>query len=968
MIKSIGAALLLASAPFAAPTAVNAAPADELARKDPALVEGVLPNGLRYAILPNRTPRQAVSIRMHVAAGALLETDAERGAAHFVEHMAFQGSRRFPGTSADARFAAAGIGVGRDQNAFTDVNGVLYVFDIPQVADAKLDVAFDWMRDVGDALTFDPAAAGREREVVLQELAVRRTGSTELGEAVAQYSTPELLAARRSPGGTVASVKALDAAALRAFHDKWYRPERTTLVVVGDVDPAAMRARIERTFGSWRPSAPPPVEPAPGRVDPQRQPGFIAVTTPNFAQGLVQACRISPRDPPPPMGAPTWRRDAPEATWLEALQVRLRRLQRSADAPFITATASRSDAYRRASFTCLSAAPKPGRWSETLVVLSDEARRMTTHGVQADEALRAQADLGAAVSTSASQADTRASSALAAALLGVELEGRVFTTPAEEARTFALAAPDITADAASAGFRRRRGEGGGPVVVVFSQTPVTTDGVRAAWTADQARPEPAAPVAEAAVAWPYKDFGPTGAVASRTEVKNPDFTRVAFANGVRLNFKRTSYSRDRVDVRVSFGAGQQELDPHRQTAVIAAVATLGDSGLGRLDADALGRALQGRIWNASLSAGRTNFGLAGATRPADLLTEMQVLAAYLTDPAFGPEAERRIPSLADTYDKSNRIEPLRVAQLALSGSLPQPHVFDPPSHDAFAALKASDLSDALRPPLTEGSLEVTIVGDLDEAAAVDAVARTLGALPPRAAGERRLPAAPVTRFAAEAPPVIRATHIGLRDKAGVWIVWPLYVWTPAGQREARALTLLREVVADALRTELREKLGLTYTPSVGLSLERGGDQGVFTVGVDTAPAQVDQVVAVVRGVAARFVTQGVTAAELEKVRRPLLEETARRTESNGWWLSVLDGSWGDPTKLDQQRTWVSDYTTMPAAEVGAAARRWLAKAPVVATAVPAPLPPATAPAVSPAPPPLAVPAPPATPTPTGAPA
>ena len=949
--KLIGAALALGALAVAVPArAARAdAPVDALARRDPALVEGVLPNGLRYAILPNRTPRQAVSIRMHVAAGALLETDAERGAAHFVEHMAFQGSRRFPGTSADEKFAAAGIGVGRDQNAFTDVNGALYVFDIPQVADAKLDVAFDWMRDVGDGLSFDPAAAVREREVVLQELAVRRTGSTELGEAVSLYSAPELLAARRSPGGTVASVRALDAETLRRFHDRWYRPERTTLVIVGDVDPAAMRARIARTFGGWRPTGPPPPEPAPGRVDPQRPLGVIAVTTPNFAQGLVQACRVAPRDPPLAPGADAWRRDGAEATWLEALQVRLRRIQRSPEAPFVTATVTRSDAYRRASFTCLSAAPKPGRWRDTLTTLAVEGRRLAAHGVLPGEASRARADLEAAVSTNAAQADTRASSGLAGVLLNLELEGRVFTTPAEEARTFAVAAPDLTAAAASAGFRRRWGEGGGPVVVVFSTTPVTTDQVRAAWMAAQAAPDPAPPVEEAVVPWPYKDFGPPGVVASRTEMKDPDFTRIAFANGVRLNFKRTAYSRNRVDVRVSFGAGQQELDPARQTAAIAAVATLGDSGLGKLDADALGRALQGRIWNASLSAGRTAFGLAGATRPADLETEMQVLAAYLTDPAFGPEAERRIPSLADSYDKGNRLEPTRVAQLAVAAALPQPHVFDPPPREVLAALKAADLAGALRPALTQAPLEVTIVGDVDEAAAVAAVARTLGALPPRATAPRRAPDAPVTRYPAEAPPVIRATHIGLRDKAAVWMVWPLYVWTPAGQREARALTLLREVVADALRIELRQKLGLTYTPSVGLSLERGGDQGTFTVAVDTAPGQVDQVVETVRGVAARFATQGVTKAELEKVRKPLLEETARRTESNGWWLSVLDGSWADPTKLDQQRTWLSDYTSLPAEEVGAAARRWLSRTPLIATATPAPTAPAPPPAASPQP-------------------
>ena len=957
-----GAAALAASL-LSAPVAAQPSTADaQLAAPDPKLVQGVLPNGLRFTILPNTTPRQTVSIRLHVAAGSLVETEAERGAAHFVEHMAFQGSRRFPGTTAEARFAAAGIGAGRDQNAFTDVNGALYVFDIPQATPTKLDLAFDWLRDAMDALSFDPAAAERERSVVLQELAVRRTGSTELSEAVARFSAPELLAARRSPGGTAESLAKIDAGVLRAFHDRWYRPERVTLVVAGDVDAGEMRARLTRTFADWTPSTPPPSDPDPGRVDPARPVAAMAVTTPNFAQGSIQICRIAPRAPLLPPGVEAWRRDGADAVWLQALRLRLQRIAREPEAPFISATASRSDAYRSASFTCLNAAPKTGRWAETLTRLSDEVRRLLAHGVTNGEAARARADMGVAVDTAASAADTRASSALAQRLLSVSLDRLPYTTPAEAARTFHMAEPQLTAAAAGEAFRRSWEGGGGPVLVALSTTSTSTPEVLAAWTAAQAAPTPPAPADEAAPAWPYTRFGPPGAVVERTEMKDPDFTRLLFRNGVRMNFKRTAYLKGRVDVRIAFGAGQQELRPEQQIAAIAAVNTLGDAGLGKLDPDALSRALQGRIWGASVSIGRTGFTLAGGTRPADLSTELQVLAAYLTDLNFGPQVERRIPTLADTYDKENRIEPMRVAQIALNASLPRPHAFDPPSREVFAALKASDLASAFRPALTEAPLEVTVVGDVDEAAAVAAVAQTLGALPQRRGGSRVRADAETTRYPAEAPPPIHVTHAGLRDKAAVWMVWPLYVWTPARQRESRALTLLREVMSDALKRELRERLGATYSPSVGLSSDRGGDQGAFSVAVQTTPEQADRVAEAVRAVARRFAEQGVTSAELEKVRKPLMEETARRTESNGWWLSVLDGSWADPYKLEQQRTWLPDYTGITAAEVSAAARRWLAAAPVTAMATPAlaaspTSPPAVSPAQPVAPPPNPTPSP-----------
>ncbi len=953
------AALVVCLPPLHAVAAAAATPDPSLAAPDPALVRGVLPNGLRYAVLPNHTPRQEVSIRLQVDAGSALERPGEYGAAHFVEHLAFDGSRRFPGNTAEARFAAAGIGAGRDQNAFTDATGVLYVFDIPQATGDKLDLAFDWMRDVADGLTFDPAQVEREKGVVLQELTVRRTGSTEVGEAIAHFSAPGLTAAARSPGGTTASVTALDAAALRAFHDRWYRPERTLLVIVGDVDARDLRERITRAFGDWKPTQPAAAEPPKGAVDSERPVSTLAVTTPNFAQGLVQACRVAVREPVIQPSRASWVHDAVDAMWLESLRLRLHKLQRAADAPFTSANATHTTLYRQADYTCLSAAPKPGRWGEALDSLEDEARRLDRYGVTPAEAARARADITAQVETAEAQGDTRDSRALAAQLLAAELDGAAFVTPAEASRTFALAEPALTAQAAADAFRARWDRPGGPVLVVLSTTPVTTDAVQTAWLAALGRTSPTPPVDDAAPPWPYTGFGPPGAVTSRETVADFGFDRIGFANGVRLNFKRTAYSRNRVDVRISFGAGQGELTPERQVAALAAVGTLAEGGLGKIDADGIGRALQGRIWNASMSVGRTEFTLAGWTRPADLLPELQLLAAFMTDPGFRPEEALPIPTLADSYDKSNRIEPLRTAEVALNAALVRPHVFDPPTRASFAAITAPDMAGALKPAVTQDPLEVTVVGDVDEAEVVSALQHTLGAVPTRAAGDRRRSDAPVTRYPQAGPRLIRTTHDGLKDKAAVYVVWPLFVWQPERQREARALTLLREVLGDQVREEVRERLGATYTPSAGLSLDRGGDEGSLSVAVNTSPAEVDRVAAAVEAVAQRLAAPGgLTPAMLEKVRKPLLEETARRKESNGWWLQVLDGSWGYPYKLEQQRTWEHDYATIPASEVAAAAARWMRTAPFVVISTPAPtlsIPPPPAagapPAVAPAPPP-----------------
>jgi predicted Zn-dependent peptidase len=181
----------------------------------------------------------------------------------------------------------------------------------------------------------------------------------------------------------------------------------------------------------------------------------------------------------------------------------------------------------------------------------------------------------------------------------------------------------------------------------------------------------------------------------------------------------------------------------------------------------------------------------------------------------------------------------------------------------------------------------------------------------------------------------------LPNKAGVLIVWPLFAWAPERQREVRAITLLREVMADRVRRIVREKFGQTYTPEVSYLTERGGDDGSLMVAIETHPDTVQQVIGEVRAIARSLSHGDVSPEELERVRKPLLDDTAHRRETAGWWLNTLDGSFRDPYKLAQARTWQADYSSIPVTEVNTVARRWLSREPLIAQALPDALPSAT---------------------------
>ncbi|MGH8575060.1 MAG: M16 family metallopeptidase, partial [Gammaproteobacteria bacterium] len=153
LLAALAAFACLAS-PLAADTPI---PPDAQIAPDPAVKRGTLPNGLRYAVMENRTPAGLISIRLAMDVGSYQEEESERGFAHFIEHLAFRSTRESPGGSWDNKFAALGVAMGRDQNAVTGLDSTIYRVDLPSGGIAAARTLLGWMRGAADGILFDPA-------------------------------------------------------------------------------------------------------------------------------------------------------------------------------------------------------------------------------------------------------------------------------------------------------------------------------------------------------------------------------------------------------------------------------------------------------------------------------------------------------------------------------------------------------------------------------------------------------------------------------------------------------------------------------------------------------------------------------------------------------------------------------------------------------------------------------------------
>ena len=886
---------------------------------DPAMRFGTLPNGLRYVVMHNATPPGQSSLRLRIGAGSLEETDAQQGLAHFLEHMAFDGSTHVPNGEMIKILERHGLAFGADTNAQTSWADTEYKLDLPKSDDDTVDSSLMLLREVASELTIAPSAIDKERGVVLSEERLRDTPGYRVLKQTMQFILQGQLAARRFPIGQVDVIQGANHALIDDFYRKYYRPDDAVVIAVGDFDPDAMEAKIKARFGDW--TAKGPAGPDPDLGAPLRR----GVTTnlivePGAAEG-VQLTWVALPDRSPDSKARR-RRAVVDQIAFAILNRRLDRLVRADDPPFVTAAGYRADMFHSAQVTAIQATAHPGDWKAALAAIDQEARRMAQYGVSPEEIANEVDSLHAQKKELADGDGTRNTPAIAEDISGTLSTPEVETSPAEDLALFEEDIRSLTPAEVNAAIRQAFA-GSGPLVTVTTPTPVDggDDAVRAAFSQIASQPV-AAPKANAVLSWPYDSFGVPGVVAERTDVADLDTVFVRFQNGVRLTVKPTKFATDQILVQARVGGGELDLPTDRITTAWAAGGVMPEAGLGRISAQDTDQVLRSKIVDRQFSVTDDAFVFSGVTRPEDLETQMQLLAASASDPGWRPEAFARMQRAAPTILTQMDATPEGVLNRHLSRLL---HAGDPrwaiPDQAQIAAQSPDQFKAELAPPLANGAIEIVIVGDTTVEKAIEAVADTFGALPPRPA-----PAGPTTQtiaFPAPTPQPIVLTHKGRADQAVGMVVWPTEDFLSDTQR-ARTLSVLGQVLQLRLTEQLRKAESVTYSPSAGsVASNVFPHYGYLLARVELPPAKLDGFFADVARITADLRARPVTADELERAKLPAFDDLDKRRHTNAYWLNALAGAQADPREVAAIRTSEPQVQRVTAEDVQKAAQTYL---------------------------------------------
>jgi zinc protease len=880
--------------------------------------EGRLPNGLTYFIRRNARPQGRAELRLIVNAGSILEDDDQLGAAHFIEHMSFNGTRRFPKNELVSYLQSVGVRLGGDLNANTGYDETIYILPIPvgdrRVLETGLAILREW---AGNALLND-ADIDTERGVVLAELQSGQAAE----ERVRRQAMPRMFNgsryATRIPIGTGRSLQTMTPDALRRFYRDWYRPDLEAVIVVGEINPDEIEQSIRTLFADLPTPVKPRARPERFQIPPRTTPDALLVTDAELPSGRVD---LTTYVRPQPSMATVGAYDALIKDQLvnRMFGMRLYELTDRPVRPFLAAQAQRSGVVRGYEAFVATAAIAGQDPVETTRLLATEIERARRFGFTSEELEAAKRDVMNRYAEAAAERETSDSGSLAD-----ELGRHYFTDEpvpgiAWEYERVKAIVPSLTLDAVNA-----------HAVMVLSEPgsqPFVMVAAPAAQGATDAALRSAASEALTADVTPYRgikvdaellDKPPQpGKLASETSDASPGTTTLTYANGVTVVLKPTTFKSDEVVLSAGRYGGQYLYDEADHQNAVHLLQTVDAMGYGALSPAALQRFLSTRRADADVSFTPYTEEVDGRSTRDEVVTMLQLVYLKLTSPRLDvPRFEANRNALKG-YLASLWNSPMTQYEDFTMATLSKGHPRAP------RVAKAAEL-DKVDPQRSvamyrerfgnASGMTFVLVGSFAVADVKPLVAQYLGGLP-------------------GSPRPSRFRDIGLRyptgqidrrleagsDNSAVSIVFTGE--RPYSVGEALKLEALTEVLRLRVIDRIREELGSAYSPGVVSQFSKVPvGEYALRLGIGCAPDQVPVVERAIDEIIAALQAKGPTPGELEKVTRTWLNEFDARTKTNEYWSNRLRTRALDPALDDEGPDYVDRVKALTTADVQTAAR------------------------------------------------
>lgn len=919
-------ALILPCAVGAQPAAkTKPAPRDSFALTaplpmDPAVKIGTLPNGIRYYIRKNAKPEKRAELRLVVNAGSILEDDDQRGLAHFVEHMAFNGTTSFAKNDIVKYLEGIGVRFGADLNAYTSFDETVYILPVPTDSAGILERSFRFLGDVASGIRFDSLDVVAERGVVLSEW---RDGLG-AGERLRDQQFPVIFRgsryAERLPIGKPEILEQANPGPVRRFWRDWYRPDLMAVVAVGDADPVRLERIIRQTFGgiTRRTSARARVQPG----VPTHDSTLVTIATDKeLTASSVGVLWKRPARATRTVG--DLRSDLIDQLYNGMLNQRFQELALKPEAPFTGAGASSGTFVRGSEVVSLDAGAKEGRLVETLQAVLTEAERVRRHGFLPSELERARTATLRAYERAFAERDKTPSEAFVDEYVSHYLSGEGSPGIAFEYAAMGRLLPNITLAEVNAVSAGRSGAANRVVTVSVPEKAglaVPTEAeIRAVFgVVLAANIEPwKEQLAEGAL---VTTVPTAGRVVSEKTLAAQDITDWTLSNGVRVLVRPTDFNADQILVSAFSPGGASLVSDADVFKTSLAPSIIAAGGVGNFSAIDLRKKLTGKVANAQPSIADLSEGMSGSASPKDLETLMQLLYLRFTAPRADSTVFAAQMQQFEQFLKNKDANPMAVFSDTIQQTLANGHPRARPL--SAALLKELDLTDMLRIYKDRfadaGDFTFVFVGNVDLATLKPLVEQWLGSLPTAGRTETPRDAGP-KQFAGVIDKTVRK---GIAPQSqSVVLLAGAAPWT---RDEAYLLDAMGELLQMRLLDRLRETLGGTYSVSVSSAFSRRlRQEWQVAIQYGSAPEKADSMFNAVRDEIAKLRTSPPTAAEVERVKEQQRREFEVELKQNGYWLSSMRSRVENGDPLETLGDYITLINGLSAEKLAATAKKFL---------------------------------------------
>ncbi len=892
---------------------------------DPALTTGRLENGFRYVLLKNNTPEDRVSVRLDVQAGSMNETDEERGAAHYLEHMLFNGSTHFKEGELIEFFQSIGMAFGADANAHTGFFETVYKLSLPRGEKDLITKALTVIDDYARGALLEESAIDKERGIILAEKRERDSVSYRTFKSTFAFELPDSRLSERFPIGTREVIKNADRSLLKGFYDTWYRPENFILVMVGDYDTPMVEKMIQKRFSELEPRAPAKEMPpdawhSHSGIKPfyhyEKEAGNTEITIETVSQVPFKAQTLA---------------DLKDRT-VKNIADRLldNRLSKVTDkkGDFLSDTGVSSGTFlRRVRMASVRAETAPEKWEETLGIIEQHLRQALIHGFTESELERVKKEVVSRLDNAVERADTRKSSDIVREIVRKINRKEVFQSPEQRRDILKPFVASLDLSRVNEAFCETWSDDHRLVLVtgnagIAGNKKAAEKRILSVFSDSRKRAVDAYQPGKQKF-FPYlADPAGTGTVLEKRDYPELGITTLDYENGARLNFKKSDFKKGKFLFKVVIPGGLKTAPLSKPGIDIVAEDLIHKSGLGRLNRQELEEAVAGRTVDIRFRVEENCFSFIGSAAPSEVSLVFQLIYAYLKDPGF---REKSLALVKTRYEQMYRelirtprgIMNVRGKRFLAGGD----SRFGLPEPAAVKEIRLEDVKAWLAGYFDKGSLEVSVAGDFDPEAVKRAAGRYIGTLQ-----ERRMPD---SMEADRGGPVFptgetRVLEMDTRiDKSTVRFAFLTDDFWDINR--TRALSLLSRVLSERLRENIREKLGASYSPYVYSDPSLAFDgYGILHAVIAGRVEEIDLIRSGVKEIVSDIVEEGVNEKELELARKPVLNHIKDMRRTNSYWLnSVLSGALMHPEKFRWAETVVDVYTSLSAAELTAYARQYL---------------------------------------------